>query len=117
MGGHEAAVAAAVVLLAAFAALLALRGTEPVAAALAVVAATLLLMPNVLPWYALWLPPLLVLHDSAALLLFTGTVQLAYLVYPTWQSGELWHVGWGIRALEYGPCFAVALVEAMRRRR
>ena len=39
---------------------LAWRRTEPVAAALAVVAATLLLSPNVLPWYALWLVPLLV---------------------------------------------------------
>jgi hypothetical protein len=113
---HEAAVAAALVLLAALAAVLAARRTEPAAAALAVVAATLLLTPNVLPWYALWLPPLLVLCDSAPLLLFTGTVQLAYLVYPVWQSGELWRIGWGIRALEYGPCFALALVEAMRRR-
>jgi hypothetical protein len=117
VSSHEAAVAAALVLLAALAALLAARRTEPAAAALAVVAATLLLAPNVLPWYALWLPPLLVLCDSAPLLLFTGTVQLAYLVYPIWQSGDLWRIGWGIRALEYGPCFALALVEAMRPRR
>ena len=69
----------------------------------------LLLGPNVLPWYALWLLPLLVLRDEPAALLFTGTVSLAYLVYPDWQSGEPWRLGWGWRALEYGPCAAVAL--------
>lgn len=41
--------------------------------------------------------------------LFTGTVSLAYLVYPGWQSGEPWKIGWGWRALEYGPCALVAV--------
>jgi hypothetical protein len=31
------------------------------------------------------------------------------VVYPGWQSGEPWKLGWGWRALEYGPCAAVAL--------
>ena len=84
------------------------RRTETVAAATLVVVASLLLGPNVLPWYALWLLPLLVLRDEPAALLFTGTVSLAYLVYPAWQSGEPWALGWGWRALEYGPCVAVA---------
>ena len=66
--------------------------------------ASLLLSPNVLPWYALWLLPLLVVRDEPAALLFTGTVSLAYLVYPAWQSGEPWKLGWGWRALEYLPC-------------
>ena len=87
---------------------LAWRRTEPVAAATAVVVASLLLAPNVLPWYALWLLPLLVVRDEPAALLFTGTVSLAYLVYPDWQSGEPWRLGWGWRALEYGPCALVA---------
>jgi alpha-1,6-mannosyltransferase len=114
---HDAAVRAVVVLLAAFAVVLALRRTEPAAAALAVVVGVLVLTPNVLPWYALWLTPLLVLRDCAPALLFTGTVQLAYVVYPIWQSGGLWHLGWGIRGLEYGPCLALAAAETWRRRR
>jgi hypothetical protein len=80
---------------------------EPVRAGLIVTAAALLLGPNLLPWYALWLLPFLVLVDAPAALLFTGTVVLAYLVYPDWRSGERWYLPWGVRVLEYGPCVLV----------
>jgi hypothetical protein len=113
-GGHEEGVRLAGALLAALTLLLAARRTEPVAAALVVVAASILLAPNVLPWYALWLLPLLVLRDSPGALLFTGTVQLAYLVYPEWLSGQRWQVSGVVRALEYGPCVAVALAAWLR---
>ncbi len=116
-GSHEAAVRAGALLSLALALALAWRRTEPVAAATAVVAASLLLAPNVLPWYALWLLPLLVVRDEPAALLFTGTVSLAYVVYPGWRSGEPWKLGWGWRALEYGPCALVALRGWMDRRR
>jgi len=117
LGSHSSAVLASSFLVAAVGALLAWRRTEPVAAALAVLTAWLLLTPNVLPWYALWLLPLLVVRDAPPLLLFTGTVQLAYLVYPAWSSGEPWQVGWGIRALEYSPCVVVGLLWWARARR
>jgi alpha-1,6-mannosyltransferase len=109
LGSHAAAVRAGALLTLALALVLAWRRTEPAAAALGVVVASLLLSPNVLEWYALWLVPLLVLVDCPGALLFTGTVCLAYLAYPAWQSGERWHLGWGIRALEYLPCLLVAL--------
>jgi alpha-1,6-mannosyltransferase len=115
-GGHEGGVKLAGSLLALLALVLAARKAEPVGAALAVIAASVLLAPNVLPWYALWLLPFLVLRDAPAALLFTGTVQLAYLVYPDWLSGERWQVSGWVRALEYGPCLAVALVVWLRRR-
>jgi hypothetical protein len=111
-GSHRAAALTAAALVVALALVLAAVRTEPVAAGIAVVAASLLLGPNVLPWYALWFLPFLVVRPEPAALLFTGTVALAYLVYPTWQSGERWEVGWGIRALEYGPCLVVAVVSA-----
>ena len=38
------------------------------------------------------------LRDSPAALLFTGTVALAYVVYPAWLSGEAWQVGGRARA-------------------
>ena len=113
--GHGGAVRAGALLALALALGLAWRRAEPVAAASAVVVGALLLSPNVLPWYALWLLPLLVLRDEPAALLFTGTVGLAYLVYPDWQSGERWTIGWGWRALEYGPCLLVALSTRWRR--
>jgi hypothetical protein len=117
IGGHVAAVRAGALLTLTLAFALAWRRTEPVAAATAVVAASLLLGPNVLPWYALWLLPLLAVRDEPAALLFTGTVSLAYLVYPAWQSGEPWKLGWGVRALEYGPCALVAVWTWLDRRR
>jgi hypothetical protein len=102
--GQIAAVRVATAAVLLLALLLAWRRVEAVAAAMAVVAATLILSPNVLPWYALWFVPLLVLRDEPAALLYTGTTSLAYLVYPTWQSGERWWIGWDVRALEYLPC-------------
>jgi alpha-1,6-mannosyltransferase len=117
LGGHEAAVRAGAVLTLVLALVLAWRRTDTVTAALAVVAASLLLSPNVLPWYALWFVPLLVLRDEPAALLFTGTVGLAYLVYPDYQSGEPWRVGWGVRALEYVPCLIVLLLTHRHRLR
>ena len=115
-GGHEEGVRLAGALLAAVALFLASRKTDPVTSALAVLAASILLAPNVLPWYALWFLPLLVLRDSPGALLFTGTVQLAYLVYPEWLSGQRWQVSGTVRVLEYGPCLVVALVAWLRSR-
>jgi hypothetical protein len=117
LGSHAGAVRAGALLTLALALALGWRRIEPVAAATAVIVASLLLAPNVLPWYALWLLPLLVLRDEPAALLFTGTVSLAYVVYPDWQSGQPWKLGWGWRALEYGPCALVAIRCGMERRR
>jgi hypothetical protein len=114
--GHEGAVRAGALLTLGAALLAWHRGVEPVAAGTLVVVAWLALGPNVLPWYALWLLPLLVLRDEPGALLLTGTVALAYLVLPTWQSGERWQVGWGARSLEYAPCIAVAVVSRLRSR-
>jgi alpha-1,6-mannosyltransferase len=115
-GGHEAAVVVCLVLLAGVAVVLAWRRTEPVTAGMLVVSSWLFLTPSVLPPYALWLLPWLVLRDAPALLLFTGTVQLAYLVYPGWLAGGPWTVGWDVRALEYLPCVAVAAAGLLRAR-
>ena len=117
LGSHTAAVRVVAGLTLLLALVLAWRRTETATAAMAVVAASLLLSPNVLPWYALWFVPLLVLRDEPAALLFTGTVGLAYLVYPDHQSGEPWEVGWGVRALEYVPCALVFLLSQLRRSR
>ena len=112
--GVDAAVTASTALLVAVMAVVAWRRTETAAAGLIVVAASLLLAANVLPWYALWLLPFLVLRDRPAALLFTGTVTLAYLAYPDWRSGDAWHVSWPVRALEYGPCVVVAWLARSR---
>jgi hypothetical protein len=115
-GSHETAVAIAAGLVVLVAAVLGARRSEPVAATLGVLAAWLLLTPNVLPWYALWFVPFLALREAPAVLLFTGTVALAYLVYPGWLAGGPWHIPWAVRALEYGPCVAVMAIDWRRSR-
>ena len=114
LGSHTAAVRVGAGLTLLLALFLAWRRADTVTAAMAVVAASLLLSPNVLPWYALWFVPLLVLRDEPAALLFTGTVSLAYLAYPEHQSGDRWSVGWRVRALEYLPCLVVLLLTHLR---
>lgn len=113
--GHVGAVIAGALASVVLAFFLGQRRVDPALAGTALVVTWLLLAPNVLPWYALWLLPFLVLRDEPAALLFTGSVAFAYLVYPIWQSGERWQVSWGIRALEYGPCFGVAIASRLRR--
>jgi hypothetical protein len=114
LGSHTAAVRSGAGLTLLLALFLAWRRADTVTAAVAVVAASLLLSPNVLPWYALWFVPLLVLRDEPAALLFTGTVSLAYMAYPEDQSGDRWSIGWGLRALEYLPCLVVLLLTRLR---
>jgi len=117
VGSHVVAVRVAALTTVAVALALAWRRVEPATATLGVLAAWLLVMPNVLPWYVLWVVPFLVLRAAPPLLLFTGTVGLAYLVYPSWLSGEPWQLSWPLRALEYGPCLAVAALILLRARR
>lgn len=106
--GHETAVRVGIAIVCALALVLAWKRADAAASGLAVAIAVLLLAPNVLPWYALWLLPFLVVRDEPAALLFTGTVGLAYVVYPSWLDGEPWRLGWEWRALEYLPCVLVA---------
>jgi hypothetical protein len=76
----------------------------------------------VLPWYALWLLPFLALARdprsplASAAFVFTGSVALAYLVYPAWLRGATWQVGWDVRLAEYGACALAAGIAARRAR-
>jgi alpha-1,6-mannosyltransferase len=116
LGSHAVATAVAGVAVLVVALAIGFAPVEPATAGMVVVVAWLLLAPNVLPWYALTFLPFLVLCDAPAVLLFTGTTVLAYLVYPGWLLGGPWQVGWGVRAAEYGPCAALALAQWWRRR-
>lgn len=121
-GGRSVPARAALALLGLLAALLAWRRSEPTSAGLLMVVAWLLLMPSVLPWYALWLLPFLALARdprsplASAAFVFTGSVALAYLVYPAWLRGATWQVGWDVRLAEYGACALAAGIAARRAR-
>lgn len=73
--------------------------------AVLLVGGLLLLAPNIFPWYAVWLVPLLAWAPSPPWILFTGTVAFAY----TFFLEQPWRVpGWA-RAVEFAPLTLAAL--------
>ena len=63
------------------------------------------LAPNVFPWYAVWLVPLLAVTPSVPLIVFTGSVAFAYAFFLF----EPWELPWWARLIEVAPLgFAVA---------
>ena len=63
------------------------------------------LAPNVFPWYAVWLVPLLAVTPSVPLIVFTGSVAFAYAFFLF----EPWALPWWARLIEVAPLgFAVA---------
>ena len=64
-----------------------------------------LLSPNIFPWYAVWLVPLLAWAPSLPWLTFTGTVAFAYAFFIR----EPWSIpGWA-RMVEFAPLAAGAM--------
>lgn len=113
-GSHRAGVLISAAVLVALGLWLARRETDIVRAGLLMSVALILVMPNVLPWYALWLLVFVPVTKwspvMAAAFVFTLSVPLAYLVYPRWLSGGAWYLPWSIRAVEYGVPLLVGLV-------
>lgn len=73
--------------------------------AVPLVSGFIVLAPNVFPWYAVWLVPLLAVTPSVPLIAFTGTVAFAY----TFFLYEPWAISWWARLIEVAPLgFAVA---------
>lgn len=59
----------------------------------------IVLAPNVFPWYAVWLVPLLAVTPSVPLIVFTGTVAFAYAFFLV----EPWAIPWWARLIEVAP--------------
>lgn len=112
-GSHRAGVLASAALLVALGFWLGRREADIVSGGLLMSVALILVMPNVLPWYALWLLVFVPVAErspmAAGAFAFTLTVPLAYLVYPGWLGGGAWYVSWGVRAVEYGVPLLAAL--------
>lgn len=118
-GSHRAGVLISAAVLVGLGFWLARREGDIVRAGLLMSVALILVMPNVLPWYALWLLVFVPVIErspiGAAAFVFTLTVPLAYLVYPGWLGGGAWYLPWSIRAVEYGLPALVAGWVAWRR--
>ena len=112
-GTHRGGIVLSALLLVTLGLFLDRRHEDVVRSGLVMTVALLLLIPNVLPWYALWLlvflPPANPSPLALGALVFTLTAPVAYLVYPDWLGGERWQLSWPVRVIEYGlPALAAA---------
>ena len=74
---------------------------------------TLLFSPVVHPWYVCWLIPLLVFHQNAAWLFFSGWVAISYIVWYVYPVGEWKHDNW-LMILVYAPLYLMLLISWIR---
>lgn len=86
-----------------------------VAAELSVLCALLLLSANCFPWYLTWILPLVAVHPSAPLLLWTALVSLAYHVVPGYEASGVWEYNRTLVRLEYAPVLVWLGVALMHR--
>ena len=77
---------------------------------MALIGGSILLSPNIFPWYVLWLTPFLAVTPSVPWIAFTGSVGLAY----TFFLHEPWAVPSWARVLEFAPLVAGALFALYR---
>ena len=79
-------------------------------------AAAALLSPVLHPWYLLWLIPSFCFWRPAALVALTGTVVLAYTVWPGYLAGAGWLLPSWARVAEYAPVAILQGLSVMRHR-
>ena len=85
---------------------------------LAAICAVLLVSANCFPWYLTWMLPLVAVHPSAPLLLWTALVSLAYHVIPGYEATGSWEYDRALIGLEYIPVLLwMGIIGACRIRR
>ena len=80
-------------------------------------AATLLLLPTVYPWYLVWLVPFLTGPRTWPLLVWTLTVPLTYIVWASQAAGTGWVLPVWVEPVEYGLLAAALAAAWLARRR
>jgi alpha-1,6-mannosyltransferase len=75
------------------------RGASLIDRAVVVIAGSILMSPNIFPWYVLWLVPFLAIRPSVPWIAFTGTVALAYAFF----LHEPWAIPAWARVAEFLP--------------
>ena len=85
------------------------REIDPIRYLCGVVAAAALLSPVLHPWYLLWLIPCFCFWRAPALVALTGTVVLAYTVWPGRLADGRWTLPVWAHVLEYAPVALLGL--------
>ena len=86
---------------------------EPLRASYLLLAALLLVSPNVFPWYVTWLAPFLCFFPNAGLLAWTATVWLGYHTLLDYTTAGAWRYHSWILWLEYVPVYALLLTACL----
>ncbi|MGB5809945.1 MAG: glycosyltransferase 87 family protein [Polyangiales bacterium] len=87
---------------------LAWRGSSPLRCARIVLWSTLLLSPQVHPWYLAWLLPIEIVSGGRAGLVWSAAALCAYVPLDRWMAEGVWEFPPGLHAFEYAAV-AVAL--------
>lgn len=90
------------------------READPVRYLAGGYAAAALLSPAMHPWYLLWLIPAFCFWRPAWLLAWSGTVVLAYAVWPGYLRTGMWALPLWARTVEYAPVMVLGVLEAQR---
>jgi hypothetical protein len=85
------------------------RLEDPIRYIVGVAGVGVLVSPVLHPWYLLWLVPCLCFVRIPAVLALTGTVVLAYTVWPGYLAGGPWTVPLWARLAEYVPVFGLGM--------
>ena len=83
----------------------------PLAATRVLLLTTLLLTPQLHPWYLLWLLPLELARDQRVLLVWSVAVLSAYAPLDAWVQARLWHEPVGARLLQLAAVALALLAE------
>jgi len=73
-----------------------------------------LLSPVLHPWYVTWLVPCFCFWRLPPIVALTGTVVLAYTVWPGYLADGVWRVPLWARGLEYAPVLLLGCWEVWR---
>lgn len=85
------------------------RQEDPIRYIVGVVGVGVLVSPVLHPWYLLWLVPCFCFVRIPAFLALTGTVVLAYTVWPGYLAGGPWTIPLWARLAEYAPVFGLGI--------
>ena len=91
------------------------RRPDPVRYLMGAIACAAFLSPALHPWYLLWLIPCFCFRRVPALVALSGTVVLAYTMWPGRLTAGMWELPWWARVAEYAPVAVLGVFPLFQR--